>query len=109
MNKETALSNRVMERFSQHGFTPIRMQSGLFYNRELQPVKIGINGIPDYLLLSDNSKCFWVEMKTLTGRLREDQVKFIKFLESIGHHVYVVRSVDEVDEIVRKEKGNGNT
>lgn len=103
MNKETTLSNKIMERFSQLGCIPIRQQSGLFYNRELQPVRIGINGLPDYLILINDRKCFWVEMKTPKGKLREDQERFHKFLHSIGHHVYVVRSVEEVDEIVRKE------
>ena len=103
MNKESIIQHKVMERLSQLGCVPIRQNVGNFYTRELKIVKIGILGMPDLLVLRKDGKCFWVEMKTPTGKLREDQKKFKKFLESIGHHVYVVRSVDEVDEIVRKE------
>lgn len=103
MKEETVIQRKVMERFSQLGFTPIRMQSGLFYTKNLVPVKVGLTGMPDLMILKPNQKIFWVEMKTEKGQVRNEQKQFADFLHSINHHVYVARGIEDVEKIYKKE------
>lgn len=105
MNKEeTILQNQIMCDLSLHGYEPIRMNVGLFYTKNLIPIHIGIVGTPDLLVLKNDGKCFWIETKTKRGMISDDQIKFHKFLNSIGHNVYVPRSIKELEDIYEKEK-----
>lgn len=95
-----------MELLSCAGYTPIRMQVGMFYTKDLTPVKIGIKGTPDILVLKDNGEVFWIEMKTQKkgSELRKCQDKFHHFLRNKNHRVYIVRSVEEAKEVIECEK-----
>ena len=44
----------------------------------------------------------WVELKGSEGKLRQTQIKEIETMRSCGEVVYVVSSVEEVDELIRK-------
>lgn len=108
MQLEHIIQNKVMVELSQAGFTPYRMNVGVYYTKTLNPVKVGVEGTPDILVLKNDGQVFWVEMKTEKkgSRLRECQERYHAFLKSINHRVYVVRSVEDIDEVIAIEKEN---
>ena len=103
---EHIIQNKVMVELSQAGFTPYRMVVGTYYTKTLNPIKVGIEGTPDLLVLKDDGQVFWVEMKTEKkgSRLRKAQEDYHTFLKSINHRVYVVRSVEDIEKVIAIEK-----
>ena len=56
------------------------------------------NGIPDLGFCHEEGRIFWLEMKSKTGSLSDDQ-KGIRFkLQVLGHDWAMARSVDEAME-----------
>lgn len=106
MQLEHIIQNKVMVELSQAGFTPYRMVVGTYYTKTLNPIKVGIEGTPDLLVLKDDGQVFWVEMKTEKkgSRLRKAQEDYHAFLKSINHRVYVVRSVEDIEKVITIEK-----
>jgi hypothetical protein len=107
-NPETTLQRKIMVAVSSMGAIPYRMQVGKFLplNSDF-PIKIGIDGTPDLLIICPNGEVLWFEIKTATGRLRKDQEQFHRVLRSLNHKVYVVRSPERAIEICKEEFGNG--
>lgn len=57
--------------------------------------KLGrVKGFPDLLLLSRNGVAF-IELKSTTGRLSDEQKDTLNRIESIGYKTAVIRSFDE--------------
>lgn len=93
---------------SNMGAIPYRMQVGKYLPLNGNfPIKIGIDGTPDLLIICPNGGVLWFEIKTATGRLRKDQEQFHRVLRSLNHKVYVVRSAEQAIEICKEEFGNG--
>ena len=61
-----------------------------------------VPGIPDlHLPVARGPYCgLWIEMKTATGRLSEDQRKIIAMLRAEGHRVEVCRSAADAVEVL---------
>lgn len=57
------------------------------------------NGLPDIFILMPN-KLVGLEVKQKTGRPSADQILMKKRFESLGHEYHVVRSVEEVKQIL---------
>jgi hypothetical protein len=62
-----------------------------------------IPGVPDLLVWLPGSMSFGIELKAGRGRLSADQVQWHSTLSSLGHRVYVCRSIDEVEAALRIE------
>jgi hypothetical protein len=60
-------------------------------------------GVPDLLIWADGGHCFGVELKAGTGKLSPAQTFWHATLETLGHQVYVVRSLDEMEAVLRAE------
>jgi hypothetical protein len=60
-----------------------------------------ISGVPDQLVLI-NSKVFFVELKTQTGKLSARQQIVFKQLEEQGFPVTVIRSYEEIEEFINQ-------
>jgi hypothetical protein len=60
-----------------------------------------IAGAPDLLLLADNGRTGWLEVKAANGRLSDAQRAFHALLTRKGHRVAVVRSVDDAEAALR--------
>lgn len=58
-------------------------------------------GWPDFTILADGGRLFFVECKTRTGKLSPAQLGFHGWAERLGHRVHVVRSVGEFLEVVK--------
>jgi len=52
-------------------------------------------GVPDLCLPLPDGKTGWMELKSKSGRLSDEQTGFLHMLRELGHHVAVIRSVDE--------------
>lgn len=61
-----------------------------------------VAGIPDLLLLVPGREPVFVEVKTSTGKLSDNQVLTHKRLTSLGYGVYTVRDVDGFEAVLDK-------
>jgi hypothetical protein len=52
-------------------------------------------GEPDFTILADGGRVFFVEAKTKTGKLSVEQAGLQMWAERLGHTIYVVRSLPE--------------
>lgn len=59
-------------------------------------------GVTDTVIMLNNGVTLFIELKTKTGRLSEEQKKFGSELVKRGHHAYVCRSLDDFIEIIEK-------
>ena len=94
MNPETVIQNKIEVSMSRLGAIPYRMQVGNFYTNNMTPIKIGIVGTPDLMIICPNGMTLWYEIKTKTGKTRNAQE-----LRKLGHLVFVVRSVEQAVQI----------
>lgn len=53
-------------------------------------------GWPDRVVMLSDQKVLWVELKTLTGVISPKQHKIHNTLKSLGHHVLVLRTKEEI-------------
>lgn len=105
MNPETIIQNEVIVKMNELGCITMRRNVGLFYTKNMMPIKIGTPGEPDLEILCPGGITLFFEMKTLTGKAREDQKKFHKVLRELGHHVFTVRSVQQAVDIFNEHVG----
>jgi hypothetical protein len=61
-------------------------------------------GIPDRLVLLPGGWAMFVELKRLTGKLSEPQVRYIRKLRKLGHNVKVVRGSTAVNNLIKEIK-----
>jgi hypothetical protein len=62
----------------------------------------GVMGIPDRLVLFKGGLLVFAELKTATGKLTPLQIKWSKFLISLGFYYIVIRSKQEVDQFIQQ-------
>lgn len=58
-------------------------------------------GLPDAVILK-GGVCAWIEFKTSKGKLRPEQETFIFEWTAHGGLVFVVRSLEDCQEVIRK-------
>jgi VRR-NUC domain len=61
------------------------------------------SGAPDLLLWAANGRSFGIELKVGAGKLSPAQLAWHGMVSSLGHRVYVCRSVDDVERCLRME------
>lgn len=62
----------------------------------------GVVGVPDRLCLLHQGKVAFVEVKSPGETLRKIQIKRKKQLESLGFKVYVLDSIEKVEEVIHE-------
>lgn len=102
MTPEGKIQREVMLTISEYGGVPLRLQSGNFYTKQGDPVKIGVPGLPDVLALMPDGTPVFMEIKTEHGTVREDQKQFMSILHGMGYKAYVVRSRKGAMEILEE-------
>jgi hypothetical protein len=60
-------------------------------------------GVPDLLLWAADGRSFGIELKAGAGKLSPAQAAWHDTVSSLGHRVYVCRSVDDVERCLRME------
>lgn len=58
-------------------------------------------GEPDFTILADNGRVFFIEAKSKTGKLRPEQAALQVWAKKLGHEIKAVRSMDEFLEAVK--------
>jgi hypothetical protein len=58
-------------------------------------------GMPDIVVALPQGRVLWLEVKSAKGSVSANQIAVHGLLNGLGHHVPVVRSVDEVREALK--------
>lgn len=102
MTAEHKIQNDIRVELSKHGCTVFRanvgkalMENGRWFDTGLP------RGYPDLFgFRHSDGKIFFIECKNETGRLREDQKRFAKFIKHYPVLYGVCRSVDDALKII---------
>ena len=94
---ESDLLRQIMLALSKRGHFVARANVGLFFTKDGRPVRTGLPpGFSDLFgFRAGDCKFFALEVKTPTGRVRPEQVRFIDAMRQRGAIAAVVRSVEQ--------------
>ena len=98
--KESNIGNEICVALSRLGCKIFRSQSGNFYTKYGDEIKIGVTGMSDYHGHRPDGKAFYIETKTKTGRASDDQKRFLRAMYNSGALAGIARSVDDAIEII---------
>ena len=102
-NKETVIMNQIQVALSEANCLCIRMQSGIFYSKDGQAVRIGFPGLPDLLAVNPQGEVAFLEVKTdHKAHKRPEQIKFIEQMKSRGYRAGFVTTVEEALNVAIK-------
>lgn len=102
-NKETIIMNQIQIALSEANCLCIRMQSGTFYTRTGQAVRIGFPGLPDLLAVNPKGEVAFLEVKPdHKAYKRPEQIKFIEQMKSRGYRAGFVTSAEEALNVAIK-------
>ena len=62
-----------------------------------------LSGVSDTVLTLPNGRTLFIEFKTPDGRQQPNQIEFQSAVESTGHKYYVVRSLEQFQDIISHE------
>ena len=87
------MRERLIEQKLRNG---VKEKGGL----ALKFVSPGMAGVPDRILLVPSGKIYFVEMKAPGKHMSPKQVKVAKFLEKLGHKVWVIDRMEQIEEFL---------
>lgn len=104
-NPETKIQNEIRVALSKHDCTVFRANVGKVMMNNGRWFDTGLpKGHPDlYGFRHTDGKCFYVEVKTKTGRLREDQKRFAEYVTQFPILYGVARSAEDAIKIIEGE------
>jgi hypothetical protein len=111
MGPEAAIQKAIFEWLCYSGYFAIRINTGAVvseYKGRTRMIRYGILGAGDILAMipcCDYDRGFiplWLEVKSPVGRQSPHQKSFEKDVISRGHRYAVVRSIEEVQAIVKE-------
>ena len=103
MNKETLVQRKIMIALSEAGCIVIRQQSGTFYGRDGQAVRVGFPGLPDLLAVNPKGEAVFLEVKPdHKAHRRPEQIKFIDAMKARGIRCGFVTNPEEALEVALK-------
>lgn len=88
--KETVVEKRLVDGAKKHG------------GKAYKWVSPGNSGVPDRIVLLPEGRLFFVELKRPGEKPRPLQVSVHKFMEKLGFKVYVIDTVEGVDQFYRE-------
>ena len=96
--KESTLQVKVHEYLSEKGifhFSVPNEHWNISFAERAHLKKMGlVSGIPDMAILSHGT-IYFMEFKTMTGKLNESQERIIPILKRRGYNVAVIRSLEQ--------------
>lgn len=98
MKSEIEIQNEIRVALSQHGVV-IRQNTGNFTTTDGRHVKCGVTGLSDLLFIGDGSVAF-IEVKKPGGRIRPEQVNFIRRMKELHQRAGIAYSVDDALKII---------
>lgn len=82
----------------------MRNNVGRFYTSNGYPIAVGVPGMADLTLFAQGGKTIFVEIKTPTGKLSEQQKRFKTAVERLGFEYIVMRSKEEATALCERIK-----
>lgn len=67
----------------------------------------GNRGVPDRIVILPGGRVVFVELKAPGRQLQPLQRRWAKTLRSLGHQVYKIESVDDIDRFIRVVMADG--
>jgi hypothetical protein len=58
-------------------------------------------GTPDFVIIADKGRTFFIECKSKTGKLSSEQLGMQAWASRLGHRIHVIRSMEEFYEITK--------
>lgn len=93
VDRESKLHDQIFVECSRRGWIALH---GSTAHRAMRTI-----GEPDFTILADNGRVFFIECKTATGKLSTEQQGMIAWAAKLGHTVHVVRSFEQFLEVVK--------
>ena len=103
MNRETVVMHQIQIALSEAGCIVIRQNSGTYYSKDGQAVRIGFPGLPDLLAVNPKGEAVFLEVKPdHKSHRRPEQIKFIDAMKARGIRCGFVTSPAEALEVALK-------
>lgn len=93
--KESALHDAILNHCKAQGWIAFH---GSMAHKAMRTV-----GEPDFTILADQGRVFFIECKTATGKLSPEQLGIKMWAEKLGHTIHTCRSVEEFYRIIKPE------
>lgn len=98
--QETRLAKEIMLWCGEHNWIIIRQQSGMFYTQYGELIRIGFEGLSDYLIITDKGKPIFVETKIHPRKPTQKQIDFINIMNKRNVLSFVCYSLNEfIDKV----------
>jgi hypothetical protein len=91
---EADLHNEIIAHCKTHGWV-------YFHSNMSKPTRATV-GMPDFTILADNGRVFFIEVKKQNGKLTLEQEGLRRMAYKLGHFIHTVRSFDVFLELVRE-------
>lgn len=96
--REIDMQNAIRIALSKYGVV-IRQNTGNFALKDGRRITCGVKGLSDLLFIGKNYVAF-IEVKNATGKATDEQVNFIKKMQSLGHKAGICRSVEDALKLI---------
>lgn len=97
---EQDIQNEIRMELSKYGMV-FRTNSGKAFTADGRIINLLPKGFTDLLFCGFDGQVAFIEVKTSTGIVREEQEKFIKLMRSHGYKAGVARSVNDAIKIIK--------
>ena len=102
-NKESRIMHEIEIALCENGFFVLRQNSGIFYTRTGQAVRIGFPGLSDLLLVNPKGEVAFLKVKPdHKAYKRPEQIKFIEQMKNRGYRAGFVTTVEEALNVATK-------
>lgn len=92
--KESDLHASIMDECKRRGWLAFH---GSMAHRAMRTI-----GEPDFTILADKGRVFFIEAKSKTGKLRPEQIGLAMMAEKLGHKIHCIRSLKDFLEITKQ-------
>lgn len=101
--QETNIQNEIRIELCKKGCLIFRCNTGNFYTKYGQEIKVGQKGHSDLYGVRNDGKAIFLEIKTPIGKAKPEQLKFIEAVKNKGALAGFARSVEDAFKIVFPE------
>lgn len=93
--RESDLHEAILDDCRRRGWHAI-------HSRMDRPTTTGV-GDPDFVIMADNGRTFYIEAKSKTGKLTNAQLALAAQASKLGHVIHVVRCMEEYLAVITKK------